>query len=115
MCSIREYFEAWNERDDDRRRELLARSVMSDVELVHPTFGRSLGSDALAAQIASYQHAMRGTEVVLTSEIDAHNQIARYTWHVVDSGGRTLVAGLDVVEFAADGRLKRILLFHDPG
>jgi hypothetical protein len=115
MCSIREYFEAWNERDDDRRRELLARSVTSDVELVHPTFGRSRGSAALAGQIASYQQAMPGTEVILTSEIDAHNQIARYAWHVVDSGGRTLAAGLDVVELAADGRLKRILLFHDPG
>jgi hypothetical protein len=114
MCSISEYFESWNERDDARRRDLLARSVTSDVEFVHPTFGRSQGSDDLAGHIASYQQAMPGTKVVLTSGIDAHNQIARYTWHVVDPAGRILVAGLDVVEFAADGRLRRILLFHDP-
>jgi len=30
---------------------------------------------------------------------------------VVDSRGGTIVAGLDVMEFAADGRLERILLF----
>jgi hypothetical protein len=114
MSTISEYFQAWNELDSDRRRDLLARSVMPDVQLVHPTFGRSRGSDALAGHIASYRQAMPGTEVVLTSGIDAHNQIARYTWEVVDAGGRTLVAGLDVVELAADGRLERILLFHDP-
>jgi hypothetical protein len=109
MSWISEYFEAWNERDDERGRDLLARSVTPDVELVHPTFGRSRGNDALAGHIAGYQQAMPGTEVVLTSGIDAHNQIGRYTWQVVDAGGQTLVAGLDVVEFAADWRLERIL------
>jgi hypothetical protein len=110
---IGEYFEAWNEPDSDRRRDLLARSVTADVELVHPTFGRSRGIEALAEHIATYQTAMPGTEVVLTSAIDGHNQVARYAWQVVDAGGEPKVAGIDVVEIAGDGRLERILLFHD--
>jgi SnoaL-like domain len=89
VSPIGEYFQAWNERDADRRRELLERSVTEDVELVHPTFGRSRGIDALSEHIASYQQAMPGTEVVLTSGIDAHNEIARYTWQVVDASGET--------------------------
>ena len=113
VSPIGEYFQAWNEPDVDRRRELLERSVTAEIELVHPSFGRSHGIDALSGHIASYQQAMPGTEVVLTSGIDAHNEVARYTWQVVDASGETVVAGLDVVEIAADGRLARILLFHD--
>jgi hypothetical protein len=112
VTPISAYFQAWNEPNVERRRALLARSVTPEVELIHPTFGRSRGIDALVEHIASYQEAMPGTEIVLTSGIDAHNQIARYTWQVVDAQGATVLAGLDVVEIAADGRLERILLFH---
>jgi hypothetical protein len=111
---IDEYFEAWNEPDSDRRRDLLARSVSAGVELVHPTFGRSDGIDALSGHIASYQAALPNSRVVLTSAIDRHNQLARYAWQVVDAGGQAVIAGIDVVELADDGRLERILLFHDP-
>jgi hypothetical protein len=113
LDEIAEYFEAWTEPDPDRRRELLAGSVAADVELVHPTFGRSRGIDALAGHIATYQAAIPDTRVVLTSDIDAHNQIARYAWQVADAGGNAVMTGIDVVEIAADGHLARSLLFHD--
>jgi hypothetical protein len=108
------YVEAWNERDVERQRDLLTRSVTADVVLIHPTFGRSCGIDALARHIGAYQAAMPETRVVLTSGIDHHNQVARYAWQVADTAdGHPLVAGIDVVELADDGRLARILLFHD--
>jgi hypothetical protein len=50
---------------------------------------------------------------VLTRAIDAHNQPARYAWKLQYIDGNTVVAGIDVVEIAADGRLARILLFDD--
>lgn len=56
---------------------------------------------------------MPDTRVVLTSAIDAHDQIARYAWQVQDINYNTVVAGIGVVEIAADARLARILLFHD--
>ena len=49
------YFAAWNEPLTERRRTLLERSVTADVELIHPTWGRSQGIDALLARIDSYQ------------------------------------------------------------
>jgi hypothetical protein len=113
MRQIDEYFEAWNEQDDETRRELLAGSVTAEVELVHPTWGRSTGIDALAEHIAAYQAAMPGSRVVLSSAIDSHNQIARYGWEIADTDGATVMTGIDVVEIADDGRLERILLFHD--
>jgi hypothetical protein len=110
---ILEYVEAWNEPDPDSCRELLARSVTAEVELVHPTFGRARGIETLAEHIAGYEAAMPDTRVALTRAIDAHNQIARYAWKLQDIDGNTVVAGIDVVETAADGRLARILLFDD--
>lgn len=109
---IEDYFAAWNEAGAQHRRELLDRSVSRDVELVHPTWGRSRGLDALVNHIESYRSAMPGTAVVLTSEIDGHNGVHRYAWAIVDDAGRTTLEGLDVVETAEDGRLSRILLFH---
>ncbi len=108
------YFDAWNEQDAGSRRELLDRSVTEDVDVVHPTFGRTHGIEPLADHIASYQTAMPGAEIVLSSAVDRHNDVARYAWSVVDASGDRAMDGIDVVEFADDGRLKLIVLFHGP-
>jgi hypothetical protein len=47
VTPISAYFQAWNEPDVERRRELLARSVTPEVELIHPTFGRSRGIERI--------------------------------------------------------------------
>jgi mannose-6-phosphate isomerase-like protein (cupin superfamily) len=112
--AIGTYFAAWNEHDLERCRELLEQCVIGDVELVHPTFGRAHGIDPLIEWIGRYQSGMPGTTIVLASGIDAHNDLARYAWEVLDEHGEQRMAGIDVVEFAADGRLRRVVLFHGP-
>lgn len=107
-----DYFAAWNEPQTERRRTLLERSVTTDVELIHPTWGRSRGIDALLTHIGDYQSALPETTVMLASGFDRHNDVVRYGWEIVDRGGRRVMEGLDVAELASDGRLKRIVLFH---
>jgi len=107
------YFAAWNETDSDQRRRLLERSVTDDAELVDPT-GRSQGIDGLSERIGRYQSAAPGTKVLPTSGIDAHNDLVRYAWKIVDPEGQDFMEGLDVAERADDGRLRRILMFHGP-
>lgn len=107
------YFRAWNEPDSDRRRALLERSVMPDAELVDPT-GRWRGIEGLSERIANYLSSAPGTRVVPSSGIDAHHDLARYSWLVVDDGGRELIEGLDVAQRAGDGRLVRVSMFHGP-
>ncbi len=114
MDEISTYFDAWNEQDAGSRRELLDRSVTEDVDVVHPTFGRTRGIEPLADHIARYQAAMPGAKIVLSSAVDRHNDVARYAWSVVDASGDRTMDGIDVVEFAGDGRLKLIVLFHGP-
>ena len=107
------YFEAWNEADSERRRALLERSITPDAELVDPT-GRWRGLAGLSERIGNYLASAPGTRVVPSSGVDAHHDVVRYSWSVVDEDGRELIEGVDVGERANDGRLNRIAMFHGP-
>jgi hypothetical protein len=52
-----DYFAAWNKPQTERRGALLERSVTTDVELIHPTWGRSHGIDALLTHIGDCRSA----------------------------------------------------------
>jgi hypothetical protein len=111
--TILTYFAAWNERDHDERSGMLERVLTSDAVLVDPT-GRWSGVAGLSERIARYHAAAPGTRVVPASAVDAHNDVVRYGWSIVDADGAEVIEGLDVAERAEDGRLSRILMFHGP-
>jgi len=46
--------------------------------------------------------------------VDAHNDVERYAWKIVDTAGNEVMHGIDVAERDGDGRLRRILMFHGP-
>jgi hypothetical protein len=110
---IARYFDAWNERDADERRRLLADCLTDDVELVDPV-GRARGHGGLSARIGQYHVDAPDTEVVPASGVDAHNDVVRYAWKIVGTEGNVVMEGLDVAQRADDGRLARILMFHGP-
>jgi hypothetical protein len=110
---ITAYFAAWNEPDTDQRRRLLERCVTNDAQLIDPT-GWWKGLDGLVERIGRYQAAAPGTKVVAASGVDAHNNVARYAWKIIDAQNRHVMEGLDVAERIDDGRLRRILMFHGP-
>jgi hypothetical protein len=110
---VETYFAAWNEADASQRRQLLGRCVETDAELVDPT-GRWEGVDGLVERIECYRSAAPGTRVVLASGIDAHNDVMRYAWIIIDPEGRTIMDGIDVAERTSAGRLHRIMMFHGP-
>ena len=105
------YFAAWNEPDPERRGAILQRSLADDAELLDPT-GRWQGIDGFVERIGNYQTAAPETKVVPASGIDAHNDVVRYAWTIIDAAGQEIIEGIDVAERAADGRLRRILMFH---
>ena len=110
---INAYFEAWNEIDAGRRRALLDQSITADAELVDPT-GRWRGVDGVSERIGNYLSSAPGTRVVPASDVDAHHDLVRYAWSVVDGDGREVINGLDVAQRAEDGRLMRVSMFHGP-
>jgi hypothetical protein len=109
---VDDYFAAWNEPVLAGRRALLERCVTPEVEVIHPSWGRTVGIDPLLGHIDRYRAAMPDTSIVPSSGIDHHNTFLRYGWKVVDASGEQQMEGLDVVELADDGRLKQIVLFH---
>jgi hypothetical protein len=111
--AIGAYFEAWNETDPGQRRALLEQAVTSDAELVEPS-GRWRGIDGLSERIGNYLASAPGTRVVPASGVDAHHDLVRYAWSVVDGDGREIIDGLDVAQRAEDGRLMRVAMFHGP-
>ena len=111
--TIDTYFEAWNATDDAERRILIERCLTNDVELIDEN-GRFSGHDGLGALMAKFHQAVPGGRIVKTSGFDEFEGITRYSWDVVDADGNTKSGGLDVVEQGADGRLRRIVMFHGP-
>jgi hypothetical protein len=111
--TLSDYFAAWNETDAGERGRLLQRSLSDDVELLDPT-GRWRGVDGVSERIARYHADAPGTRVVPGSGVDAHNEVERYAWRIVDPSGNDVMEGIDVAERGGDGRLRRILMFHGP-
>jgi SnoaL-like domain len=107
------YFGAWNEPDAGERRRMLERALADDAELIDPT-GCWRGVAGFGERIGRYQAAAPGARVVPASGVDAHNDVVRYAWKIVDPHGRDVMEGLDVVERIEHGKLRRIVMFHGP-
>jgi hypothetical protein len=111
------YIEAWSTPDEALRRELLDVSLADDVSYSDPAYevrgkeeiashiGRSLGGEA-------YDGAGAGARIPISSGIDYHHGVFRFSWVMIDPQERlVLLEGMDFVELAADGRLQRITGF----
>jgi len=105
---------AWNERDPSARGRLLERSLTPDAQLVDPSAGRFDGREAIGDRIASLDERFPGARVTITSGVDEHNGYGRYAWTMTNGDGNVIVEGIDVVERAEDGRLKRVIMFFGP-
>ena len=104
------YDAAWNAPDGAERARLLERSLTEDAELVDPT-GRFAGRQAIDERIGGFGERFPGARVTITSGVDEHHGFARYAWSISAAGGETMLEGIDVVERAADGRLRRVAMF----
>jgi hypothetical protein len=54
-----------------------------------------------------------GAKVIITSDVDGHHHVARFSWAVVGEDGSRLRAGIDFAEFGPEGDLTRIVGFFD--
>ncbi len=112
-AAIESYDRAWNASDDDDRRRSLEAALTDDCEMVEPR-GRFAGRDAIFERISGFAARFPGARVAITTVVDEHNGFARYGWEIADGEGALILEGIDVVERAADGRLRRVLMFFGP-
>jgi hypothetical protein len=104
------YLAAWNERDAERRAELIEQVWAPDGRLIDPPIegdGHAGISDVAAVMHEHYaDHRFERT-----SGIDVHHVHLRFAWQLVGPDGAVAVAGIDTADLAEDGRLARVVGF----
>jgi hypothetical protein len=110
------YISTWNERNAERRRELVAKTWVEDGSYIDAR-RNGVGHDAIDAMIAKAQDQFPGYRLRLVSTIESHNGNVRFSWA---AGGTdeapVYIGGTDIVALAADGRMKTVVGFADaPG
>lgn len=104
------YAAIWTETDAVRARELVERSLTPDVEILGPGY-RFTGHAAILAEAQRFLRERPGTRVVLASGIDGHHGTARFAIAMLRPDGTPLHTGEDIVFFAADGRIFKVLTY----
>jgi hypothetical protein len=104
------YLAAWNEADAQARTRLVERAWAADGRYVDPMLAAG-GHAAISEMAAGVHTKFPGHRFRRVSGVDSHNGHLRFAWELVAPDGAITVAGLDVGELAADGRLTRITGF----
>jgi hypothetical protein len=110
MELINRYLAAWNETDAAARRKLIDETWTEDGVYTDP-LGVAAGRDAIDATIAAVQGQFPDFVFTL-GPVDAHHDIARFTWNLGPAGAEALVVGFDVAVIR-DGRIANIHGFLD--
>jgi len=103
------YIASWNEGDETRRRELVARAFADDARYLDPLMTGE-GTDGIAAMIGAAQAQFPGHRFELSFGPDAHNDVVRFAWQLVGKDG-PVAGGTDFATVADDGRLRNVTGF----
>lgn len=107
------YIDAWNEPQADKRRQILTQVMTDDCAYADPTkrLDSRTGLDECIDEILGKDP---GRRIVRTSEVDAHNLFCRFNWRMVKTDSTHGPESIDFVEFAEDGRIRRVTGFFGP-
>ncbi|WP_327678654.1 nuclear transport factor 2 family protein [Kitasatospora sp. NBC_00458] len=105
------YLAAWNETDPAARRKLIDEVWAADCRYTDP-LAAVTGREGVDALIGAAQGQFPGLEFTL-GPVDAHHDIARFTWNLGPAGEEPLVIGFDVLVAEADGRIASVHGFLD--
>src|SRR5262249_31797910 len=107
------YLATWNENDDDARRAAVASVWAEDGRYLDP-LAVVTGHDEISALIGAVQQQLPGHVFRLRNGVDAHHDIARFSWELVPAdGGASVAEGFDVAVIDDDGRVGSVLGFLD--
>jgi hypothetical protein len=106
------YVEAWNTTDPAARQELVAEVFAENAGYTDP-LAAVRGRAAIDQLIAAAQPQFGGMPLTLASNVDAHHDQARFTWHLASPGSSDpVVVGFDVIVLR-DGRIAEVYGFID--
>ncbi|MGH3883511.1 MAG: nuclear transport factor 2 family protein [Pseudonocardiaceae bacterium] len=109
---IGRYIAIWNERDPGRRRAAIDDIWAENANYVDPMVVAE-GRDAIDATIGAVQTQFPSLSFRLAGAVDAHHNLARFTWELGVDGAEAVVVGFDVAVCSEDGRLRNMYGFLD--
>ncbi len=98
------------EPDKAKRREMIMQAWAEDGSLTDPPLAGE-GHDGLSQFADAVCEHYAGHSFRRTSAVDVHHDRFRYSWELVAADGSVTVAGIDVGDLAADGRLHTVTGF----
>jgi hypothetical protein len=109
---VQRYLATFNETDARRRRDSLDALYGTRGGYTDP-HASLVGGAAVDEFIGAIQHRYPGVVFTLAGKVDAHHDVARFTWHAMASGALEPVAiGFDVM--VVDGeRIRQVYGFLD--
>ncbi len=107
---LRIYAAIWNEPDQAAREHLVPLCLHEDAVIIGPGY-RFTGHREVLDEIARFHRDDPGFKPMLTSGFDVHSGWARFSFVLLDSTGRQVNEGWDLVEFTPDGRIARVISF----
>ena len=108
--TIDDYIAAWNEGDEARRRDLVARTFSADAHYLDPLM-ESEGTNGIAAMIGAARRQYPGHRFELAAGPDAHHDRVRFSWRLTDGNGGHVVTGVDFATLDDAGRLRSVTGF----
>jgi hypothetical protein len=109
---IARYIATWNTTEPAVRQAAIAEIWTADGVYTDP-LAVADGPAAIDATIAAVQQQFPGLLFRLAGPVDAHHDIARFTWELAPAGGEALVVGFDVAVLSAGGRIAKVYGFLD--
>jgi SnoaL-like domain len=107
------YLAAWNEREPQKRRELIARAWAPSGSYVD-AHRQATGVDELDTMIRTAQEKFPGYTLRLSSGIEAHHTFVRFSWVAGGTAEAPLfLGGTDVFTLSEDGHLTAVVGFVD--
>ena len=104
------WFAAWNEPDEERRREALAACSADDVAFCDD-YGVLAGRDDVGAQIAATRIYLPGLTLRRSGDPALSHGHALVRWEAVDASGARKGSGTNVFTFRADGKIASVIAF----
>ena len=109
---IDRYFDAWNETDGARRRELIAATWSADADYRDPLLAGA-GHAGIDAMIRAVHERFPHHTFRRTGQVDGFADRLRFSWELTTPAGDAIVKGSDFGVIDPHGRLQTVTGFLD--
>src|SRR5918996_3581631 len=92
---VEKYFDVWNEADNAKRLALAQQTWARDSRYVDPNTDVT-GAGGFSEMVAAVHQQYPGYGFRLSSAVETHHDVLRFSWEIVDPDGNVAMSGIDV-------------------